>query len=416
MPNAAWLMAFGLLGRLHLPAVPIALTFLVADWTGAYVTGGVLGAAMLVGQGIAGPLRGRAADRQSRPKLLLKTVSVHATGLAALSLLAQPGVLDPQWWPALAPVATITGLFLPPVGPVMRAIWPEICGRQAREAAYAIEATLQELLFIVAPVLVAFLIAFAGPVVAGLACAGTAAVGAAAFAVVLSRSGLAHTVHEQHTDTGRRTTSSLFTTPGFAALLVFGALLVAGLVMTDLVMIGWARERGEPALAGVLAAVWAFGSLTGGLVMGGRSGAPRLWRRALASAAGLVVLVPALPPVAGTGEPWVVCVILFLGGAAIAPTLAAANSRLADTVPVHRRTEAFGWFTTATTAGATAASPIAGAWLDSAGPAAAAGTAALFVLCAALLVLRHRNEAHNNEAHNLTTSPGGPAQEHTVTP
>ncbi|MFD0491278.1 MFS transporter [Saccharopolyspora spinosporotrichia] len=172
-------------------------------------------------------------------------------------------------------------------------------------------------------------------------------------------------------------------------MLAFSALIVGGLVSVDLVLVGWSRERETPELAGVLAAVWAVGSLVGGLLMGGVTGRPRLWLRALLAALGLVALVPALPPVAEPASPWLVGLILFAGGTAIAPTLAAVNGRLAEIAPDERRSEAFGWFSTATTAGVAVASPVAGSMLDTAGPAAAAAAAGAAALLSVSLVARH---------------------------
>lgn len=57
VPNATSLMVCSLLGRLHMPAIAMVMSFLIADWTGSYAAGGVLGAALTIGQGIAGPDR-----------------------------------------------------------------------------------------------------------------------------------------------------------------------------------------------------------------------------------------------------------------------------------------------------------------------------------------------------------------------
>lgn len=388
VPWAPSLMIFGLLGRLHLPAIPIVMTFLIADWTGAYLTGGVIGGMLLVGQAVAGPVRGRAADRGSRPRLLLVTALLHSSGLATMAVLAHPSVLPASLWWVLLPIATVTGLCQPPVSQIAKAIWPEIVSGSARDAAYAVEATLQELLFVAGPLLAAFTVAFAGPVVATVACAVVAVVGSAVFAFVLARAGVAGALCGTGAQPSRMT-YGLLVTPGLPLILAFGALVAAGLFTTDLVLVGWARNQKSPELAGVLAAVWAIGSLTGGLVMGASSRTPKLWLRGVASAVGLLALVPALPPIADRGSPWIVGVILFIGGVAIAPTLAACNGILAELVSPDRRSEAFGWFATATLAGATAAAPIAGGLLDTGGPGIAAGVAGTLTMVGALLVVRH---------------------------
>ena len=388
VPHASTLMIASLLGRMHLPAIAMVMTFLIADWTGSYTAGGVLSAALTIGQAIAGPVRGRAADRSSAPRLLLITGGLYGLGLAVIALVARPGgLLDGSTWWSLLPVALLTGLATPPVSQIGRGMWPRIADGPAREAAYAVEATLQELLFVISPILAASAVAFWNPVVAMLLCAVMSMVGPAVFAGALWRAGL----REAPTRSGNdgQAAGSLFRVPGFVPLLGFGALVVGALVSVDLVLVGWSRNRGTPELAGVLAALWAIGSLAGGLLMGGVGGRPRVWLRGLMTGIGLVALVPVLPPVADPASPWLVAAVLLVGGTAVAPLLAAINGRLAELAPADRRSEAFGWFSTASTGGITVASPVAGWMLDHAGPAAAAAVGGAAALLAVGLVARH---------------------------
>ncbi|WP_461144344.1 MFS transporter [Salinifilum aidingensis] len=384
VPHAPGLMAFSLLGRLQMPAVPMVLTFLVAEWTGSYASAGVVVGAVTVGQAAAGPVRGRAADRRSVPLLLTVLGALYAAGLVAIVLVAA-AVPAQHWW-AVIPLAGVTGMALPPVGQVGKAIWPRIAWGTALEAAYAVEATLQELIYVVAPVFAAFAVTHLGADVGTLAVAAVSVLGPASFALALRHAGLQRAPARAAGEAGEG--RSLLRTPGMLRLPAFGAALIAGLVAGDLLLVGWSQERGTPQLAGVLAAVWALGSLTGGLLAGGLPGRPVLWRRGIAAAVGLAVLVPALPPVTA-GSPLVVAVLLGLGGMAIAPSLAAANSAVAEIAPPERRNEAFGWFFSATTAGAAVASPLSGAMMDLVGPAAAAGAAALLVAGGVALVAHH---------------------------
>nr|WP_228046619.1 MFS transporter [Saccharopolyspora sp. HNM0983] len=390
-------MSFALLGRLHTPAVPLVVTFLVADWTGSYAISGLAVAATTLAHAVAGPLRGRAADRGSAPVLLLVTGAAYALG--SLALVGLVVAADPSWWWVLVPLGLITGLCTPPVAQLGRAVWPRIARGRAVEAAYAVEATLQELLFVLAPLLAASAIALFGPVVAMLGCAVFSAAGPAAFAWALHRADVGAGPERPVVGTG----SGLLRAGGFPALLGFAALLVGGLTVVDLLIVGWARDRGAPALAGLLAAVWAMGSLVGGLLAGGLPGRPRLLRRAVLAALGVCALVPVLPPVADAPVS-LAGAVLFAGGAAIAPTLAAANGRVAELAPEHARSEAFGWFAAATTLGSGLAAPVAGALLDTSGPAGAAAVAAGALLIGVGLV------AH----HNARSSRSAPAADQTA--
>lgn len=380
VPQLPALLTWSLLSRLHIAGTALALTFLVAGWTGSYATAGLVTAALTVGQGIAGPLGGRIADRGSVPRLLVVTGVLYGAGLMALA------ALPASAWPVAPAVALLTGLAMPPTTPVSRATWQRIAHGTAREAVYSAETTLQELLFVVGPLLAASAVAFLDARAAVGLCAASAVLGAVGFAAAIRRAGPA--IGATHSGPRPRQRSSVLATAGMPAAFAMVLCLVGGLSSVDIVLVAWARGQGKPGLAGVLGAVWAIGSLAGGLVAGGRTRPPRLGMRMAMLAVGLAALVPVLPPVLTPSSPWLIGAVLAVGGVAIAPALATGNSRIGALAPEDRKTEAFGWIATATTMGPALASPAAGWLLDHVGPAAsvasaagAAAVAAAFALC-----------------------------------
>ncbi|NUT49446.1 MAG: MFS transporter, partial [Saccharothrix sp.] len=166
--------------------------------------------------------------------------------------------------------------------------------------------------------------------------------------------------------------------------------MVGSLVSVDMVIIAWARDLGRPALAGVLAAVWGVGSVLGGLVAGGFAAQARFTRRMLLLALGLAPLVVVLPPVMDPSSVWLIALVLGVGGVTIAPAISAGNQRISGLAPDDRKTEAFGWMATFTTAGSASALPVAGMLLDNFGPAAAAAGSTGVALLAAVLASRVR--------------------------
>lgn len=376
-PHLPGLLALSLLARLYMTGMALALTFLVADWTGSYTVAGVVTAAEIIGVGIGGPLRGRAVDRRPAPRILILTAVGYLAGMGVLAM------LPPGWWPLAPVLAFLAGLSAPPANQVARMLWSRLPDHRVREATYAANATFQELLFMVGPVLSATLVATISPRVAVAACGLLAVLGAVGFAAAVHRSGMPTTGTPAALGAPRRRT--VLRSPGLLPLLIMMLLLVSALTAGDMVLVAWARDRGSPGLAGVLGAVWAVGSLTGGLLIAGRAGQPRLMLRVGAAAIGLALLVPVLPPVLANPSPWLVGVVLVIGGTAIAPAIAASNSRLGALAPDDRRGEAFGWMTTASTAGGAMAAPIIGALLDHRGPSVAAGFAALLVVVAVAL-------------------------------
>jgi len=382
VPHLAAVLGWGLFGRLHLTCTSIALTFLVAEWTGSYAIAGVVVAATALGWGVGGPMRGRAADRGEPSRQLLITGVVYAAGMTAIALLPAGA------WPLAAVLAFGTGLAVPAAGQISRALYPRMASGQVLHAAYTVEATLQELLFILGPMAAAITVAVAGPRAAVGLCAALALLGAIGFAVVLRRGGLrAAAPRPPRPPPGEHGHGRLLAVPGLAAAIGVSLLMVAAFTAVDLALVGWARERGTPALAGTLIATWAIGSLIGGFVSGGITGrrAPRLWLRTAALAAGIGALTLTMPPVTDGASPLLIAAVLVVGGTAIAPVAATSNANIGLLAPGHRRSEAFGWLATARTTGSALAAPGAGALLDAAGPAAATAAATLLALAAAAL-------------------------------
>ncbi|GAA1105624.1 MFS transporter [Nocardiopsis composta] len=405
VPDVGSLLFWSLAARLHIGGMPIAVTFLVADWTGSYALAGMVAGGLTVGTALGGPIRGRMADRQPNDRLLLVSAVVYGGGLTAMAML--PAAL---WWAAV-PLAVFTGVFQPPATQIGRALWPRLTSGPVRQTMFAAEATLQELLFIIGPLLAAMVVGFGGGRTGLLVLGAIACTGAVGFALALRRAG--HTLPPRTSETGggsgepagRR--RSLLTDAQVLLVICVIMLMVAGLGSIDLAMVAWSRELGTPGYAGGLMAVYSLGSLVGGLIAGTLAGRPRIPRRAFGTAAGALLLVPLLPPVLHLPTPWLIGPVLFVAGLAIAPTVAAVTERVGDLAPPDRRGEAYGWMTTATTGGISLASPLTGWLIDLGGIAlGVAGAAALAVL-GALLTLGMK--VRRPTAGDAAPPTGGPS-------
>lgn len=373
VPHLGAVLFLSVLSRLHVTGTSLALTFLVAGWTGSYALSGLVIGALTVGIGVSGPWRGRLADRRSAPRVLITTCSLYAAGMLALAAL--PG----SAWPVAPVIALGIGLCAPPVGPVARAAYARLADAPTRSTVFAAEATLFELVVMAGPLLASTMIALAGPRAALVLIAALTLGSGLGFAAALRRAGLGEPVPAQARapSTGR----SVLTVPGLVPALLAAMLLAAGFSSVTLSIVALGRGLGLPAVAGVLVAVWAVGSMIGGLIAGSRAGAPRYAPRVAGLAAGVALLAAALPPLTN-GSPVLVGAVLAVGGLAVSPAVAAGNQRLGDLAPEGRAAEVFGWLTTCTTTGSALAAPLIGHLLDSSGPAAAVACGALAALLA----------------------------------
>jgi MFS family permease len=163
VPHVRRLVLSGMLARLPAGMIGLALLLLVREQGGTYAAAGVVSGAYFVATAVGAPIAGRLVDRRGQARILLTRAMIFPALLLAVCLLA---LLD-------APLAVVglaaaaAGALMPPVGASLRALWPRIFGDpELRAAAYALEASLQEITFIVGPLLVALIAAALSPAVA----------------------------------------------------------------------------------------------------------------------------------------------------------------------------------------------------------------------------------------------------------
>jgi len=182
--------------------------------------------------------------------------------------------------------------------------------------------------------------------------------------------------------TGER--SGLFTTvlaPGMPRVLLSGAAVMLGFGALEVAIPAFATANGTPGLSGALLALWALGSVIGGLWFGARVvsiALPVQYRW------GLLAVTIGLAPLALVSSPWALGVLLFLGGSAIAPTLGAQNSLVGSIAPVHATTEAFTWLSTITVGSGALGAALGGALIE--GPFGVPGALGLATVGAAVAV------------------------------
>lgn len=405
VPHLPRLFLWSMVSRLNVPMLPIGLTLLLVGWSGSYAAAGVLGGALTVGQALVGPIRGRAADGGAARKLLVLTGVGYAVGIAAIVLLTH--VLPGHLWPLAVLIAVPTGMSTVPISQVSRATWPKVVERDLTRMLYMFEATGSEVISTMGPLLTSLLVAALGAGYAVIACGVVALAGALAFADALGRAGIRGGSAQSRADAGEASSTSagsgtateaasapqpdarrsLFALPKFTLAILATLAMMGAIFSVNLSVVAWTRNNHESGLAGVLIASWTIGSALGGISLAALHKDPPRSLRFAAMAAGMAVLALLLPPVATSMPVWSVAIVLFLGGTAIAPSMAANFAQVSGAVPHERRAEAFGWLATAATGGAALSMPLTGVLLDASGPAASVAVGAFLALCAMVLSL-----------------------------
>ena len=372
VPHVRRLVLSGMLARLPAGMIGLALLLLVREHGGTYAAAGAVSGGYFVATAVGAPIAGRLVDRRGQARILLTRAVVFPAlllGVCLLALLDAPLVL-------IGLAAAAAGALMPPVGASLRALWPRMFGDpELRAAAYALEASLQEITFIVGPLLVALLTAASSPAVA----LGVAAVLGGAGTLLIA---LAEPVRAWRPDDERHTSLlGALASRGVVTLVGLSACLGLGFGGTEVAFPAFAEQHGGAELGSIPLSLFAGGSLIGGLLVGARVTVPPL--RLLRISALLLTLGLALP-LLGWSLPSM-AVLAFVAGLAIAPVVMSAYG-LVDAVAARgTAAEAFSWITTAVFAGFSVGMALGGTLIDAygskssflLGTAAAAAGAAL---------------------------------------
>ncbi|MCG2798914.1 MAG: MFS transporter [Cellulomonas sp.] len=363
LPRVAAALTGSLVGRLHESMLSFAVILLISPVHGYAGSGAVLAAAG-IGQSVGAPLWGRRADRSGHARVLLVTAAAQAVALLVLSRV-QGEVL-----PAVL-AGAVVGFVTPPLTPAVRAAVPRLVPAARSSAAYALESTLQELVFVAGPLVAGAVAARAGAATAFVVAAGCTLVGTVVY--VLAVQGLPAGGPGSAVAQGRGRVGLGAAVP----VLVGGGAFLVVLCLQSLAVVQRVSGGGALPSASWFLAATSVGSLVGGLVIGPRlaAGAPPAPRMGIL-AAGVVPLVigASLPDPAGAV---VLAVGSFLFGTTIAPAATTLFDRLSRTVPAGRSTEAFGWMGAAMGAGGVIGDGGGGWLLDRAGPVPVLVVAAL---------------------------------------
>lgn len=352
VPGALAFSLTGLVARLPISMVSLGIVILVSARSGSYGLAGGVAAAYLIGTAAFAVVQGRLTDRLGQSRVLPWTILVFTAALSLLIWSVEAG------WSSPIPqaLAAIGGAAQPQVGSSIRARWSHnLPDKTQLQTAFALEAVVDEAVFVLGPILVTALATLVHPA-AGL---GTAIVSGlvGTLALAAQRS----TEPPAHPSTGRHGPRVPM---GWAVL---GPLVVSGVGMgmffggVEVATVAFAEELGAKGVSGPLLGALALGSLLAGFVSGMVQ-----WRASNAARfrRGMVVLAVSAVPLPFVGGFALLGVVLFVAGFAIAPTLIAVVAWIEETVPARRLTEGISIVTTGIGVGLAPGAAAVGAVVD----------------------------------------------------
>jgi MFS family permease len=355
LPGALVFSGSGLVARLPISMVSLGIVLLVSTRTGSYSLAGTVAAAYLIANALFAVPQARLIDRLGQSRVLPLAAAVSVTGLVAMMAAVESD--SPAPWPHLS--AAVAGAAMPQIGSSVRARWSGlVTDKRDLLTAFAFESVVDEMVFMLGPVLVTVLATAVHPL-AGLSSAVVATVAGTAVLVSQKRT------EPPPTGATRRDGGAAPLPWGVLAPLVICAFAMGGLLGgAEVATVALSEELGAKALSGLMLAIWAVGSLLAGVVTGAvhlqASNASRFRWGMLA----LGSLMLPLPFVNGFAT---LALFLFLSGLAIAPTLIASFAWIEEIVPPGRITEGITLFTTGLGAGLAPGAALVGLVVDTAG-------------------------------------------------
>ena len=274
--------------------------------------------------------------------------------------------------------------------------------------AYSLESALDELVFIVGPVLATLLATGVAPT-AGLVVPLVAMLVGGYWFLSLRR-----TEPPPAPVGSPRPKGSVLRKPGMVVLAIVFVAMGSIFGATDVSTVAFAEESGSKGAAGIILAIFALGSLISGLLYGTRT-----WKRPLylRFATGMVALAVGVCFFFLVESLAALAAVMFVAGFAIAPTLINGNGLVQDLVPRERLTEGLTWVGTSLGVGVSVGSSVAGAQIDANGSHAgflvvviSAGAAVVATL-AALRTLRGDagEHVHDSVEAESPSATGGAA-------
>jgi MFS family permease len=351
-PHVLPLVLSSVLARMPIGVLALALVLFLREHTGSYSAAGAVAGAFAFANAFAAPVLGRLIDRLGQTRVLVPATFVHVAALASLvglGLAGAPAVV-------LGALAALAGAALPPVSVALRPLWRGVVGDDdLLTAAYALDAIMIEIVFIVGPTITALVVAAFSTAAAVAVSGGFMLVGALWFA------SLEPSRHWRASGEPAGALGAL-SSPGIRtmalAMLPFG--FAIGAMEVSLPAFG--ADHGSDSLPALLLALQAGGSAVGGLWYGSQS--ERFGGLVPAYLVLLAVFPATFALIAAAGSIGAMVVIITVSGAVMAPLAVAENHVLQRIAPESSITEAFTWVVTATVLGLAIGNAVAGVIID----------------------------------------------------
>ena len=363
LPGALRFSIPGLIARMPISMDSLALIFIVVAVSDSYAIAGALSATASVAIAFATPHWSRVADRIGQSSMLVRIIPVKVFAFCVFTILVLNETPVWTWFVAII----VTEAFSVNTGGLVRRRWLHVLSpdktstaedeqdRHLVNTAYSFEALMDEVVFILGPIIVTACATTIAPVAGIISGIIFLAVGVPLFVVQKDTEPPATPKREvdPHPAVIRNKRVQAVVVPTTLLGGFFGSIAI--------VTVAFAESRGQAGLSGVLLAIWAAGSAVAAIINGVIK-----WRLTSASRFLIflfVLTILSIPMLFVHSIPWL-AVALFFNGFAIAPLVINAYGVAEGAVPPEQITETLTWVVAGMPMGGAISSALSGQIID----------------------------------------------------
>ncbi|WP_430108005.1 MFS transporter [Paenibacillus sp. B1-33] len=349
-PGSFIFSSAGFIARMPISMTGIGLVTMIAQMRGEYGLAGAIAATFALASALLAPQVSRLVDRMGQSRVLRPAAALSIISILALLLCARLGA--PDW--TLFLFAVMAGC-IPSMPAMVRARWTELYrGSPKLHTAYSFESVVDEICFIIGPVISVGLCVSVFPEAGPLAACLFMAFGIVLFTL---HKGSEPAVQPQH----NASQGSVFQIGALRLLALTLAAIGTIFGTVDVVSVAFAEQQGHTIAASYVLSVYAIGSCLAGLIFGTLKISMPLNRQfAIAVSFSMVTLLPLFI----VNNLTTLAITVFFSGMSVAPTMIITMGLVEKIVPGHQLTEGMTWATTGLGIGVALGSAIAGWVVD----------------------------------------------------
>jgi len=364
-PGVVRIVVSQLVARFPFGMMSLAFVMHIQFVHDSYAIAGIALAAETIGAAISGPLLSRKIGSWGVKRVILTAAIISGLAMAAIALFESSAL-------TMIFLALIVGLSSPPIQAAVRTIYPTLVPKKQITTLFSLDATAQEIIWVIGPLLATILAAQVSTSFAVLVMAGMQIFGS--FLFLANREVKEIVIPKSTTKMGGILKNKIV-----IANVIIGMLLVGSFSGVE---VGSVAILDNKALVGAVIAALSVGSILGGVFLG-----PRARTRWALSKYLVIILVGYALVFINPTDPLWMALCFFIAGIGIAPALGVLGAIVATSLKMSDTAEAYGWIGTGQLMGFAAGAALAGIAIETVSPESALLIAMVFGIATLLVAL-----------------------------